>query len=191
MKDPLTGKEIPWQGSLADGSMAEEVPLRDFLTGLGPLLQLKQKDLQGPAPGPEPEEDPSPEKRPARTRPLVVLVLTAAAIGLGALWYYSGVSRVIPAPLVGTWVADNPLYNGRMFQLAPGVVTLWTGEGPEPHMVLAVQERTVADTATYVIRYQSAGAAADFTFRYVPSSDRILFHHQDNMQWHRAAARSP
>lgn len=192
MKDPLTGRETAWEGSLADGSMGEAVPLRDFLTGLGPLLKLHEKELQErEVPRPEPEPDFPAGRKPGRARPLVLVALTAVALVLGAVWYFSGITRVIPTGLVGTWIADNPRYDGRMFQLSPGVVTLWTGEGLEQHTVLAVEEWTVADTATYVIRYQGAGAPAEFAFRYVPSSDRILFHHQENMPWHRSASRNP
>jgi hypothetical protein len=39
---------------------------------------------------------------------------------------------------------------------------LWTGNGLKQHKVLDVAVRTLADTATYVIRYEQAGASAEF-----------------------------
>lgn len=194
MKDPLTGKDIVRIGSLADGDMTESLPLQEFLHGLGPLMRLPAK--QAPRPEAKAESQPSPAdpRDGGRTRrrvsPLMLVTLGVLVSCLGMLWYFSGGVRAIPPELVGTWVAEDARYEGRMFQLTPQVVMLWTANGLEQHKVLDVAERTLADTTTYVIRYEQAGASAEFAFRYVPAADRILFHHQGDMPWHRAAARN-
>lgn len=176
--------------SLADGSLAESVPLHDFLAGLGPLMRLPPRDEQS-GPGIKEPEEPRTRNRFA---PVLAVMFAVVAASAGGWLIVHGSGDVLPPEVLGSWKTDDPRYAGREFRLGPAMLTLQTGPGLEDIMrypIREVEARIVADTTRYLVRYNADGVDAEFGFSHVRTTDQIVFEHQSELRWHRLQSPGP
>jgi hypothetical protein len=177
-------------GSAGDGNLATPMPLGSFLQGIANIYDLAPRALKR-----KPKPPKIGVKRTERfSRPigaaLALSVITLVAVGLS-----SGVTQgVLPSPLRGEWVTENPAYRHRGFIISASELTFRIGAHPDSvtvYPIRAVTQTALDDkTTTFVVDYGIEGETATWKFRYTRegSSSSIRFDNQKDMVWTPVAA---
>ena len=185
--------------SLADGDLSRPIDLRQFLKGIGPLLQLETRPPEPtPArPSAAAAEQPAKAALPNLLKASRVRVIGGGVVALmvlvtllGGIW---STSADVPTELHGWWHTSNPRYATRAFAFEDGTVQFRTGAGAADftmHEVQRVQRRVSGDTAYYKIEYVEGEGTVTLALSYYASpTARIQFVNQPDLVWTREAAR--
>jgi len=169
-------QEPPRPVNLNDGDLATPVPLNDFMSELGTIMQLPKKE--GPVAAPVVVTT-TPARRGWSAR---AAVLPAIAILLAAGVAWGRVTRTppltdLPKELQGEWRTRNPKYRDRLLSFTSDRVGIALKEGiaPQLHPISAVTMRTRADTTVLSITYVEEGAPVDFRVSLVRGAKPLLW----------------
>jgi len=175
--------------SLADGELKNAVSLRDFLHGLGPLLQLPRRKKAKPTSETKGEARPAFAIAPPLRRAALVL-LGLAAVGAGTARFLAAGSAGgsgLPPALQGRWVTSNPKYAGRAMQFRGDSVGIFTAPGVgQFYPVRQVKSRQQHDTTVVTLTYeQAAGKPTQLALRLVERRARLSLVNQPDLIWTR------
>jgi hypothetical protein len=175
--------------SLADGELKNAVSLRDFLHGLGPLLQLPRRKRAKSTPEEQGEARPAfAISPPSRRAALVLLGLAATGAGAVHLLAAGGAAGSdLPPALQGRWVTSNKKYAGRAMEFRGDSVGIFTAPGVgQFYPVRQVKSRQQRDTTVVTLTYeQAAGKPTQLALRLVERHARLSLANQPDMIWSR------
>lgn len=121
------GDEIPQaperHKALASGDLGEAMDLRDFLTALGPVMRLPDKQAESP-------DEPTP-RSPARQSRLLLAAMAVAILGVAwaLLSRWKPGEQAVPDALLGTWTTSSTRYADRGFVITADSLYLRIGSG--------------------------------------------------------------
>ncbi len=173
---------------IADGNLAQDVKLRDFLFGIGVVFRLPKltkKDREREAAAIEAKKFKI--RIPVRA---IATVLAPVVIGLAGYYAYQQWSGdPMPPAVVGTWSSDDGRYAGRSFWLNAQSVAFQNGKLASEfsvHPIKKLRVSQVADTTYLAINYEQDGSPITFSIKYhehpVPE---IRMVNQPNVGWER------
>ncbi len=172
-----------YTGGVTDGNLSQAVDLRDFLNGVGTVLQLDRR-RKGPMPKAQPAEAPD-VGAGARRRRLIPAAALITALTAAAIRFWPGAeSTELPVGIRGLWTTSDQRYGGRAFLIAEREVTFQTPGHATVHSVTAVHERQAGDTTYLTIDYLLDGKPVPWKLR-LDSGPEPAIHlvNQPDMEW--------
>jgi hypothetical protein len=173
--------------TVKDGNLATSMHLKDFMSQLGVVMKLPDK------------EKPKPVKQIAATatpgtKPLTRLWLPVLAV-LGAAGFAGARLRpppvfTLPAELTGTWVTPHPEFAGRRMIFTPTSLLQVndTTADPVPWKVLHVATRRYADTIQVQLVHEADGGTMRLEMAYTRGAfESINLKNPAAVAWYRIA----
>jgi len=191
MIDPRT---VPPEGSgtyraVTDGDLREAMELREFLTGIGAVMQLPTKEATRAN---EVIPPPRPRKK-TRHRWLVPAAIlgSIAALALVVPAFIPKRSDPLPLTLVGRWHTQSPKYVDRGFEVRENALYMHRGARATDIAVLPIQRVRVTrgKGTAVVIDYQEDGVTQSLGLTMHGSGGAMFveLHNQPDVKWRKGS----
>jgi hypothetical protein len=163
--------------NLKDGDLANPVPLGDFMSELGTIMQLPPKE--GPVAAPVVAQAAAPARTGWNARAVLlptIAVLLAAGVAWGRVAGRPSVPD-LPKELQGEWRTKHPKYRDRLLSFTADRVGIAMSEGKVPQLlpVSALTMRSRADTTVLAITYIEEGGPVEFRVSLVKGARPMLW----------------
>lgn len=174
-----------YKGGITDGDLTDPMDLRDFLVGVGHVMQLSPKDEQAPIAPPRGET----HRRVGWSS--AILPLVALLLGFGLVWGSTTLKGrgALPGEVIGVWQTTEPRYVDRSFTLQPDSVVFQVGPSAEQYTIYpihGIKTSRSADTTQVTVDYLADGESMSFAFEYTTLPEpTIRFHNQPEFAWQR------
>ncbi len=150
--------------SLKDGDLFSPIDLRDFLGGLGTVMQLPQKAAASARREPA-EKNVAADESWSRRNRRALIALTIAAVAVGAFAARPLMPQkpaTAPPELQGRWTASDPAFVGRSLEIGVHEVAIGRGPGDVGTFVLTQVKRTAkTEGERFVLAYRGTDQVED------------------------------
>lgn len=185
---------VPPEGSgtyraVTDGDLREAMELREFLTGIGAVMQLPTKETTRAN-----EVIPTPQARKkSRHRWLVPTAIlgSIAALALVVPEVIPKRNDPLPPTLVGRWHTQSPKYADRGFEVRENALYMQRGARATDIAMLPIQRVRVTrgNGTAVVIDYQEDGVTQSLglTMRGSGGAMFVELHNQPDVKWRKGS----
>jgi hypothetical protein len=189
MTDPNSAQRPADAGAtttVKDGNRATAMPLKDFMSQLGVVMKLPDKDRPR-ATRPEAAVDAAPNRRSTPRLWLPVVAILGAAGFAGARM--KPPPRVtLPPEVIGTWVTPHPEFAGRRLIFTPAgmlQVNDTTIDSPM-QKILGSQVKRYADTVQVAIVHEADGGSITLSLAYTRGAfESLTLKNPAGVAWYR------
>lgn len=172
--------------TIKDGNIATPMPLKDFMSQLGVVMKLpeKEKERTKPAAGASEERRSS----GGHTRLWLPVAGIAATAWFASAQLRPAPSAQLPDQLTGVWVTDDQRYAGKQLVLSRWAVqqSFGTVSPGESQRLVSVASTTRGDTTAVTLVHEADGGTATLTFAHTRGAfESLILRNPSSVVWHR------